>query len=620
MSKPLTRILPNIPAPESRVPLLIDTDAGCENDDQYAIALALHLPQRFDIKGFVATFFRGSPDSIPEAVEEITNVLTLSGMSDRYPVVPGGEPLHYTKVGNGSAGAELIIETAKQQTPENPLWVAVLGPTTNTASAILQCPEIASRLVVLFHGRTRFWPMKAWNNNVDADLRATQALFRSSVPLVLFDTGTYLRIDNEVTRARLGTRGEIGAYLQDTREAKPYRKTLKKAFFDLGDVAWLADPALGEAEQTDVPDIGNDTFLDWKRTFGPAWRVYQVDTQRTWELLFSAMETAYPAPSPYTPRPDRVRLYPETARAEAAARREAAAPRPERRVPPVPDSGRKLPLLIDTDVGTEIDDQYAMAMALACPDRFDLRAITGEFFHDEADSPDECVRAAKELLALAGMEGLCPIARGCAPLAWESQPVECEAVDLIIREAAAHSARDPLWIVALGPVTNIASAVLAEPDIADCIVLVFHARCRHWDLKFSSYNALQDLRAARVVMHSRIPLILFDAGTYLTLEMQVTEDRLAPCGELGRFLHAYRSRKPYYRAPEKGFFDLADLAWLCEPDIGEWQQISAPDFGSDTMLSFSKAHGQCLRVHQVDNRRARELFLCRMAESFGGAP
>lgn len=310
------RQLPRIPAPGQRVPVLIDTDAGCECDDQYAMALALHMPERFAIEGFVATFFRSSPDSIPEAVEEIEKVLQLSGQAGRYPIAPGGHPLIWPGRPVASPGADLIIERAMAHTPENPLWVIVLGPTTNTASAILAKPEIAERIVVLFHARSQYWPMKAWNNNIDADLKATQALFASAAPLVLFDTGTFLRCENETTRQKLGPRGAIGAYLQDMRQAKPVRQTMQKAFFDLGDTAWLADPTVGEVERITVPTLGSDTFLDFSKTFGPALRVYQVDTARVWQLLFDVMARAYPAETPYVPQPDTVKLYPERARGE----------------------------------------------------------------------------------------------------------------------------------------------------------------------------------------------------------------------------------------------------------------------------------------------------------------
>ena len=54
--------------------------------------------------------------------------------------------MQYIGVPSPSAGADLIIELAREATPEQPLWVAVLGAATNTASALLMAPEIAPNL------------------------------------------------------------------------------------------------------------------------------------------------------------------------------------------------------------------------------------------------------------------------------------------------------------------------------------------------------------------------------------------------------------------------------------------------------------------------------------------
>jgi hypothetical protein len=273
-------------------------------------------------------------------------------------------------------------------------------------------------------------------------------------------------------------------------------------------------------------------------------------------------------------------------------------------------------LLIDTDCGTEIDDQYAIAMALAAPDRFDLKGFAGDYFHGEPESPSKVKEEVARLLDLAGMPDKWPIRIGCPPLAWPGLPTEGGSVDFIIEQVMAHTSEDPIWVVALGPLSNVASAYLKEPGIAERMVLLFHSRCQHWPLKFSSYNGIQDLRATQVVLRSRIPLILFDGGTYLCMPMEETEKRLAPCGRLGAYLHEFRLRKPWYQRLDKGFFDLADLAWLYDLSLGEWQEVDVPSVGADLYMKFSEAHGRCLHVHQVDNGRIRELFYKKMAEAF----
>jgi len=75
--------------------VVIDSDAKNEIDDQYAIALAILSPERFDVEGFVSANFdnaRGGRDGIARSVDEINHVLDLAGMSGRWPVLAGSHP------------------------------------------------------------------------------------------------------------------------------------------------------------------------------------------------------------------------------------------------------------------------------------------------------------------------------------------------------------------------------------------------------------------------------------------------------------------------------------------------------------------------------------------------
>ncbi|MFO7958416.1 MAG: nucleoside hydrolase [Candidatus Brocadiia bacterium] len=284
--------VPEIPAPDARIPLLIDTDCGCEVDDQFAIALAVHRPDRFDLQGFVATHFADDPGSTVKAAEEIERVLNHCGMEGRWPVRKGGDPLQYSSVPSESEGAGFIVEKAMQHTPEEPLWIAVLGACTNTVSAYLKEPRIAERIVVLYHGRTQFWPEKCSNFNVVGDLKAARVLFTSKLPLVLFDTGTYLRAPVEETERGLAPCGQIGRYLHEIRLRTEHWRSPRKAFYDLGDIAFLVDPSLAYREETDAPSVDNDLRYNWQRTFGRIVRVYQIDRDGTFELLYRTLASA----------------------------------------------------------------------------------------------------------------------------------------------------------------------------------------------------------------------------------------------------------------------------------------------------------------------------------------
>jgi inosine-uridine nucleoside N-ribohydrolase len=281
------RRAPEIPPPGEKIRVIIDTDAACEIDDQYAIALAILSQERFEIEGFVAAHFgdAGGADGIEKSAQVIQHVLEKAGFDDRFPVKRGSDPFQYSKVPAESEGVDFILECAFAPEEDRPLWIISLGACTDVASAYLKRPEIAEKVIVFWHGRTR-WPDKAWNFNVYNDLKAARVLFSSDLPLVLFDTGTYLRCPMEESKARIRPHGELGRYLHDFRLTKPYYQSPRKGFFDLGDVAALVDPSLVYWEVVDVPGINWDMAYDRSKSFGSMVRIYQIDRDRTFELLY----------------------------------------------------------------------------------------------------------------------------------------------------------------------------------------------------------------------------------------------------------------------------------------------------------------------------------------------
>lgn len=77
----------------------------------------------------------------------------------------------------------------------------------------------------------------------------------------------------------------------------------------------------------------------------------------------------------------------------------------------------------------------------------------------------------------------------------------------MVKRAKKYSPENPLWIVAIGAITNIASALFQAPEIAENIVVVWlGGHARHFcDTK--EFNMMQDVAASRVVMGSCTPFV-----------------------------------------------------------------------------------------------------------------
>jgi len=292
---------------------------------------------------------------------------------------------------------------------------------------------------------------------------------------------------------------------------------------------------------------------------------------------------------------------------EAISQREAKS----RKVPKIPPKGERLRVIIDTDAKNEIDDIWAIALAILSPERFKIEGFVAANFDNSRleagpDSIEASLKEIKTILGKAGLAGKWPVLRGSHPMRYKYEPSESEGVDFIISRAMESTPDDPLWIVGLGAATDIASAYLKEPRISDRVVVFWHFRTR-WPEKCWNFNVIGDVRAARTVFHSDLSFVLFDTGTHLYCPMKESE-QFTSCGALGKYLHEYRYESSYYQRSNKGFFDLGDIAALVDPDLASWEVTDCPEVDWDLVYQFKKTKGSILRCYDIDRDKTFELF------------
>lgn len=294
----------------------------------------------------------------------------------------------------------------------------------------------------------------------------------------------------------------------------------------------------------------------------------------------------------------------------------------KRVVPLIPPKGEKIRVIIDTDAKAEVDDLWALALALLAPERFDIQGIIGAtFLTGGPGSPEMSRMEIDTIVKLAGRNGDFPVLKGSEPMAYPYAASESEGVDFIIRKAMESSPEDPLWIVGLGATTDISSAFLKEPRIADRVVVFWHLRTA-WPEKASNFNVFGDIHAARLLFHSPLSFILFDTGTHLNCPMDESALKVKPMGALGKYIHEYRTGKAGLYGTlsfqqwlikgmmqdDKGFFDLGDIAALLDPDIASWEIVDCPDVGHDVTYQFNGSRGKILRCFDVDRDKTFQLL------------
>lgn len=173
-------------------------------------------------------------------------------------------------------------------------------------------------------------------------------------------------------------------------------------------------------------------------------------------------------------------------------------------------------------------------------------------------------------------------------------PVESDAVTHLIETAKTASPDDPLYVVAIGAPTNIASALLLAPEIIHNIVVTWTAGypTTITGIFQESFNMEQDMLSSQLLFDSGVPLVYlpgFHVGVQLGLSLPEMETWVKGKGEIGDYLYWLFMNNPHY--PFQGIddyfgrtwiiWDLINFAWLIRPDWVPSFMTTAPYLTDD---------------------------------------
>jgi inosine/uridine-preferring nucleoside hydrolase len=233
----------------------------------------------------------------------------------------------------------------------------------------------------------------------------------------------------------------------------------------------------------------------------------------------------------------------------------------------------KVDVVLDTDAYNEIDDQFAIAYLLKSKENLNTKAIYAAPFHNgksngPKDGMEKSYQEILKLLSLLGEE--CNTFKGSEKyLDNENTPVISPAAQDLAKRAENYSPENPLYVVAIGAITNIASAILLNPDVAENTVVVWlggHAHHYHHTKEFNMY---QDVAAARVVMQSGVPFVQLPCNGVVdrfTISKPELEFWLKGKNPLADYLaqNAIKEAEGYAKgtAWTRVIWDVTAVAWL----------------------------------------------------------
>mgnify|MGYP000846012387 FL=1 len=274
----------------------------------------------------------------------------------------------------------------------------------------------------------------------------------------------------------------------------------------------------------------------------------------------------------------------------------------------------RVDVVIDTDTYNEIDDQFALAYLVKSQEKLNLKAVyAAPFFNRKSDSPaDGMKKSYHEIMNILSLMDCDELKEKVYPgsvayLSGEDQPVISDAAQDLAERAMDYSEGKPLYVIAIGAITNIASAVLINPAITERIVLIWLGGNAHNWPHNREFNLSQDIAAARIVFGCGVPLVQLPCmGVVSAFTTSGPELRYHLSGK--NKLCDYLVNATFQEAKEchggetwsRPIWDVTAVAWLLDGDYMNDYLVHSPMPEYDHSYSFDNNRHFMKYVYHVN--------------------
>jgi inosine-uridine nucleoside N-ribohydrolase len=279
----------------------------------------------------------------------------------------------------------------------------------------------------------------------------------------------------------------------------------------------------------------------------------------------------------------------------------------------------KVRMALDTDTYNEVDDQFALVYALCSKEKIKMEAVYAAPFHNDRsiNAGDGMEKSYSEIVRLLKVMGISHenfVFKGSDKFMQEkNQPVDSAAARDLIKRAMESPDDDPLYVAAIGAITNVASAILIEPKIVNKIIVVWlGGQPHHWD-NAMEFNLQGDLKASQVIFDSGVPLVqipCMGVASHLLTSVPELERYLLGknpvCDALVELFKAYESD---HFGWAKEIWDISAIAYLINSDWVPSSLVHSPVLTDNYTYSFDKRRHFIRAATQI-NRNAifRDMF------------
>lgn len=282
-------------------------------------------------------------------------------------------------------------------------------------------------------------------------------------------------------------------------------------------------------------------------------------------------------------------------------------------------------VVLDTDTYNEIDDQFALSYLIRSTEKCTVKGLyAAPFFNENSTGPNDGMERSYneilKLLKLAGREDLNSVVRKGSEtyLPDENTPVDSPAARELVALSKNYSPEHPLYVAAIGAVTNVASALLMDESVKENIVLVWLGGNSIHFPDTREFNMYQDVAAARVVFGCGVPLIQLPCqgvvSAFYTTAPELNywlKGKNALCDYLVEHTceaaNAYAAGKVWSRV----IWDVTTIGWLLNENdrFMEWELIPAPIPEYDDHFAFDCRRPLISAVYRIKRDELfRDLF------------
>ena len=270
----------------------------------------------------------------------------------------------------------------------------------------------------------------------------------------------------------------------------------------------------------------------------------------------------------------------------------------------------KLRVVMDTDAFNEIDDQFAIVHMMLSSRRLSVEAIYAAPFHNyrsknPRDGMEQSYDEILRLLEKLKIEAHDLVYRGVGQYIGPKRKYEhAPAVDNLISQAKAGSPEDPLYVIAIAAITNVASAILKAPEIIDRIVVVWlGGHSLSWP-DTREFNLEQDIVGAQVLLDSGAAVVLvpcMGVTSHLHSNVPEIERYVETQGEIGAFLaERFKNYSDSHKGWSKEIWDMAAVAWVLNDEWAPSYIISSPIVTEQATWSFDQSRHSIKYVYRID--------------------